>query len=403
MPIFRSIADGLREAKAADISGLTFTELLGGASSKSGVAVNADQALRTTTVLACARVLANGIAQPPLQLYRDDGKAGKTVATDHPYYQLLHRRPNDWMTSYEFRQTMMLHAVLGKGGFAYKNRVKGKVVELLPLRSDCTVVKQGTDWTLTYEVSDSRGLIGTFGPQDLLRIRGMSWDGYTGLDIVALAREAIGLALATEETHARLHSNGVRPGGLLSVDATLSPEARAKIKAALQEREGLGNAFKTLVLDKGADFKPFAVNGVDSQHIETRKFQIEEICRAMGVFPQMIGYADKTATFASAEAFFQAHVTHSIQPWAENWDQALDRDLDLSKEGLFAKLDLRGLLRGDFKTRTEGYARALGSGGHQPWMTVDEVRDLEDLDPIAGGDVLPPPAGGQTGDKNAAS
>jgi HK97 family phage portal protein len=407
--IFGAVAAGLPAGGQAKSVGFDsgWAEYFGGVASKTGISVTTEKALKATTLLAGTRVLAEDIAQCPWRLLRRDGD--RTLqATEHPLYELLHDEPNDWMTSFEFRETLMFHAVLAKGGYAYINRLNGKVRELLPLCGRVEL-KQGKDWDVYVEAYDKDGLIGTFPKADIFQIRGPSWNGFEGMDVVQLAREAIGLALAAEESHARFHANSTRPAGILSIDASLSQEARDRIKKQAQEQAGILNAGKTLVLDKGADWKAMAMSGVDSQHIETRRFQIEEMCRPIRVFPQMVGHTDKTATFASAEAFFEAHKTYSLAPWAVRWDGSTRRDLisrDDRRAGIYAKIDLNGLVRGDFKTRMEGYSRALGSGGSPAWMTQDEVRRLEDLDPM-GGDAakLPPfnPSGGKPAPKDPES
>jgi HK97 family phage portal protein len=158
---------------------------------------------------------------------------------------------------------------------------------------------------MTYNVSDLEGKITTLTAENVLHLRGPSWNSYLGLDAVQLAREAIGLAIATEETHASLHANGAQPGGVLAVKGKLDKEARERLKTAWQAFQGgVANRFKTAVIDVDAEWKPLSMTGVDSQHLETRRFQIEEICRAMRVFPQLVMHTDKTSTFASAEQFF---------------------------------------------------------------------------------------------------
>lgn len=381
--LFGRIADGL-EQKATDVSALTWSKLFGeDYAVKSGVSVNIDTALKTATVLSCARVLAEGVAQLPLKLYRIGQDESRELATDHPVYRLIYRRPNDWMTSFELRETMMLHAVLCKGAYAYINRNGRKEPkELIPLVPGRCKPSQSRDYTLTYDLYDADGkLIGRVPRSDILHIRGPSWNGYEALDIVQTAREAIGLAIATEETHARLHSNGARPGGIISFDQPLGETAKQSLREAWDRAQaGTRNAFKTAVLDAGAKWQSMAMTGVDSQHIETRKFQIEEICRAFRVFPQMIGHTDKTATFASAEAFFLAHVVHSLGPWIERWEQSIARDLLEDDLRLQAKFSVQGLLRGDAASRAEFYANGIVNG----YFTRNEVRRWEELNPLDG-------------------
>ena len=392
--LFGTLAAGAAvERKSSDaFDALTWSSLLGAPSSKAGVAVNIDTALRTSTVLACARVLAEGVAQVPLKVLREADDGSKAPAKDLPAYKMLYRRPNPWMTSFEFRETMMFHAVLTGDGIAIKNRdLTGAVRELLPVPPGNVTITRGRDWETTYTVNDAQGAIGTFTAKDVLHLKGPSWSGVVGLDIVRLARDAIGLAIATEETHARLHANGVRPSGVISVDGPLSKEGRGRIQDALEEVKAVHNTGKTLVLDQSAKWLALTQSGVDAQHIATRQLQIEEVCRFLRVFPQMVGYADKTATFASAEAFFLAHVIHSLMPWIERWEEVIARDIldeirdPRAAEGeLIARFFLQGLLRGDSKTRAEFYTSGIQTG----WLTRNEARRYEDLNPLPGGDEL---------------
>lgn len=378
--IFGSIAGGV-ETKTTDIFDYTWQALFGGPGSRSGVAVNVSSALRVATVLSCARVLAEGIATPPLKILREAPDGKKSPALDHSIYKLLSRQPNEWMTSFEMREMMMFHAVLTGNAYAYIGRVGKEIRELIPLLPERVVAKQETDYTLTYEVSDLNGVVARLPRQSVMHIRGPSWNGFSGLDMVHQAREAIGLAIATEESHARLHSNGVKPGGIVSVEGTLSPEARQRLRANIEAAHaGVQNAFKTMVLDQNAKWTPFAMTGVDSQHIATRAFEIEEICRALRVFPQMVGHTDKTATFASAEAFFLAHVIYSLMPWVTRWEHSIERDLLQGEDDVIAKFFMQGLMRGDNKTRSEFYGKGILDG----WLTRNEARAFEDLNPIAG-------------------
>lgn len=378
--LFGTLADGARrvEAKATDASALTWARLMGQEhSSKSGVAVNIDSALKVSTVFACLRVLANGIAQVPLKLYREAADGTKTVAKDHPVHQLIWRRPNAWMTSFEFRQMAMFHAVLGGTFVAYVGRVRDQPRELIPLVPGTFRLKQGTDWKVYAELDDRRVL----ESGELFILRGPMWSGAAGMNALELAREAIGLAIATEETHSALHANGAQPGGVLSVKGALDKDARERLRQSWQQHQaGMRNKFRTAVLDMDATWTALAATGVDNQHIETRKFQLEEICRDLGVFPQMVGHSDKTATFASAEAFFLAHVIHSLNPWVENWEQALALYLFPAEDDLAAKFSMQGLLRGDNKTRAEFYASGIING----WLVRNEARRLEDLNPLPG-------------------
>jgi HK97 family phage portal protein len=373
---------GPSEQKSISIDDL-WSRIDGGLSSKAGPPVNWQNALRVSVAFSCARVLAEGIAQIPLKLMQEETNGGSRAAREHPLYQILARRPNDWMTSFEFRETMMFHAIFAKGGYAIINRSGGKVKELIPVMPECIRIEQNSDASLTYWVKMLDGTQRPFPKSSIFHLRGPSWNGVEGLDVIDLAREALGLAIATEETHARFHKNGAKAAGIISMDGELKAEGRAALKKAFQDATTGGNAYKTLVLDQGAKFSQMSMTGVDSQHLETRRHQIEEVCRFMRVFPQMAGYSDKTSTFASAEQFFIAHVVHSLGPWNERWEQSLDRDL-LTKQEIaqryFTKLSVQGLMRGDVTSRSSFYASAITNG----YMTRNEVRALEDLNPIEG-------------------
>ena len=381
--LFGALASGLRrpETKAAQLSDLGWSSLFGQPNVRSGVAVNVDSALKVSTVFACLRVLADGVAQVPLKVYREKADGTKELAKDHPAYRLLSRRPNEWMTSFEFRQVMMFHAVLVGNGCAYIGRIRGVPRELIPLVPGSFSIEQAADYTLTYRVTDLGGRTTVLPREDVFHLRGPSWTGTAGVDALQVAREAVGLAIATEQTHAALHANGTQPGGVLSVKGSLDDAARARLKEAwAQYQGGLANRFKTAVLDMDSTWTPLAMKGVDAEHLDTRRFQIEEICRDLKVFPQMVGYADKTATFASAEAFFLAHVIHTLAPWIENWEQSLARDLFPDEDDIVAKFSLQGLLRGDNTARANFYASGITNG----WLTRNEARRFEDLNPIEG-------------------
>lgn len=380
------VPGGLEMKSAVDASALTWGAIFGWPSSKAGVAVNIDTALRVTTVLACVRVLAEGVAQLPLTVGRIDPETDAFIpAKDDRSYQLLYRRPNEWMTSFELRETTMVHAALAGDGFALKNVVRGEVRELLPVPRGYITPERRPNYEMVYHINDPYGAVGTFRRKDLLHIRGTSWDSFLGLDAVREAREAIGLAIATEEAHERLYANGGRPGGIISTEQKLGEEARERLKKAFSDEHGAGvqRWFKTAVLDNGLKWQPMAMTGVDAQHLETRRFQIEEICRAFRVFPHMVGYSDKTTTFASAESFFQGHVLYTLMPWLERWEQALDRDVLPLGSQLCARFDYRQLIRGDTAARAAFYTAGITNG----WLTRNDARRMESLPPLPGLDV----------------
>jgi HK97 family phage portal protein len=377
-----------REAKSSTLE--IWKEIYGLPAVKSGQTVNWTTALQCTTALACCRVLAEGMAQLPSHLRQErPGGVGSDIVRNHSLARFIARGPNGWQTWFEFVETMTFNAVLGKGGFAYKVRgADGRLLELLPLPSLWVTEKRRADWSVYYEVdiapaTDAGGRRMIVERADMVHLRGPSVDGYRALEGIRFAREAIGLALATEEAHARLHADGVMPTGIYSVDGTLDEKQHKRLAAHIEQHHTRENRAKTMILDRGTKWLSQAMTGVDAQHLETRRFQIEEVCRAFRVLPIMVGYSDKASTYASAEQMFLAHVVHSLMPWVRRWESTTDRDLLTEREtdgGLYYDMSVQGLLRGDAKTRGEFYQKAVLSG----WMTRNEVRGLEEMNPLPG-------------------
>lgn len=364
------------------------SELAGNtAASKSGARVNWKTALQITTAFACARVIADGLAQVPFKLYQDLPAGGKRPAKDHSLYDLLASRPNDRQTSFEFREQLALHLVFCGEAFVWKNRAGSKTVELLAYEPNAMTVKRD-GWMLRYLVTTQSGRQIEIPADEMWHIRGPSWDGFSGLEAVKLAREALGLALVTEEHSARMFSNGARVGGILTTESTPKPEDRTEMRKSWQETYGgVANAFKTALLWGGIKYQPMGMLATDAQLLEQRRFQIEEVCRFARVLPIMIGHYDKAATFASAEQMFLAHVVHTLGPWYARLEQSADANLLTDKErerGLYFKFLPQALMRGAHKDRAEYFAKALGAGGSPAWMTQDEVRELDELNPQGG-------------------
>lgn len=370
-----------------------------GAKSKAGPAVNLQAALKVSTALACMRVISQGAAQVPLKLFRErtvDGLKRREVARDHPVYDLITVSPNGWQTGFEFRETMALHQCLGSA-YAFKNVFRGELIELILLDPALVRAEQKDDWTITYKVYGRDGKFVQLSKDRIWHLRGLSWDGFMGLDTLKLAKEALGLSLALEESASMLHANGVQTSGVYSVDGTLTEAQHGSITAWLKKHAAAERS-SPLILDRGAKWLQQRMSSVDAQHREMRRDQVEEVCRFFGVLPIMIGHTgDKASTYASAEQMFLAHKIHTLDPLYNRIEQSADLNLltrDERKAGHYFKHLANGLLRTSAKERGEYLAKALGAGGHAPWMTQDEVRDIEELDPM-GGDAakLPPRLG----------
>lgn len=355
---------------------------------KSGAAVTTETALRVSTVLACARVIADGLSQVPFKVFRD-AEGRKEQARDHPLWEVLHNKPSDLQTSFEFRETMALHLVLAGRFIAFKNVVRGRVAELLPLEPGSVIVKAPSRLgeRPTYQVNFD-GRIETLGPDEVWHIKGPSWNGWDGMNAIRQAREAIGLAIVSEQSQAKLHANGMRTSGTYSVDSKLAPKDYDDLIAHLRKHwAGADKEWLPMVIDRAAKWAPNTMTGVDAQAIETRRYQVEEICRALRVMPIMVGYSDKAATYASAEQMFLAHVVHCLAPWCARVEQSADANLmtkEDRRDGYYTRFVMAGLMRGSMKDRSDYLSKALGAGGSPAWMTQDEARGLEELNPIGG-------------------
>lgn len=360
------------EAVISRLDGLT-------GSSVGGVTVSTARALEVATVLACAKVIADGCGVPALKVFRQNKDDTRELALNERIYHVLNRRPNQWQTSIEFRRQLTMHALLTGNGLAIKNVVGGQVRELIPVAPQNYEIREVGRYEYRFRVWDQWGHIGDFTPEQVFHLPNHQWDLLQGMNAVRLARSAIGLSIGAESYQADLVENGGRPAGLLSSETSLNPDALARVKQSWQafstnKRGG------TAVLDQGFKYTPLSMNSVDAQHLETRRFQIEEVCRAFAVFPIMVGHSDKTATFASSESFFSAHVRHTLAPWHELWKQRLDRSV-LDGEGpLFAHFDTRYLLQGSLVDRA-AFSRTMVETGI---MTRNEIRREEGLDPLEG-------------------
>ena len=355
----------------------------GGGSSVAGVIVNNKTALRVSTVLACVKVIADGCATPELHVFREKADGAREKATNIPEYRLLHRRPNEWQTSFEWRRLMTIHAALTGAGLSIKVRGDNRRVrELIPVQPGQWEVRKVSRYEVRYRCWDEFGVIGDFAADDVFVINALQWDWIESIDAVSLARSAIGLALATERSQESMHKNGLRPSGTYSVEGTLTPDQHDRLTSWLAKKSGPDKAGTPLVLDRAAKWFSTAMTGVDAQHVETRRLQVEEICRMYGVFPIMVGHSDKTSTFASSEAFFAAHLIHTLAPWHRAWNQRIDEMLLDGAGPLFTEFDTRYMRAGSIKDRAV-YARTMIEMG---LMSPNEYRDEEGWDPRPGGD-----------------
>lgn len=376
------------EARAAPIPDRVKAFLLGedlNISNKAGVVVNEETAMRTSAVYACVRVIAETVASLPLPLYKRLPR-GKEKATYHPLYTVLHDMPNSDMTSFSFRETMMTHLLLWGNAYAQITRRGNQIVELWPLHpAYIRIEREPVTNKLIYKYTSGTQEV-IYTNEQILHIQGLSIDGVKGLSPISMARETIGLAQATEEFGSRFFSNGARPGGILQHPGIVKDPERLR-KSWEEVYKGVQNSHKIAVLEEGMQYKEIGIPPNDAQFLETRKFQLNEICRIFRVPPHLIGDLER-ATFSNIEHQSIDFVVHTIRPWLVRWEQAIQKALIPEEERAiyFAKFTVDGLLRGDFKTRMDGYAVGRQNG----WYSANDIRDLEELNPIPeemGGDL----------------
>lgn len=374
-----AILSRFERAPRAAITGDLWRRILSaaGASSKAGVLITEDVALACAAVAACVRVTSEDVAKLPLILYRRLANGGKERATDHPLYSLMHDRPNDWQTSFEFRQMEQGHVEYRGNGFAYINRIGREVRELIPIHPNRVTVKQLANWQLEYDISGDK----VRRPKEILHLRGLTTDGVCGISTLSAAREAIGLAVATERHGARLFANGARASGIAKHKGVLTDPAAERLKNHIEEAIGGDNVHRVLLLEEGMEWEQLTMTSEDSQFLETRKFQTSEIARFWRIPPHKIGDLER-ATFSNIEHQALEYVTDSLMPRLTRWEQRLNRDLltEAEQREFYFEFLTDALLRGDTTSRFNAYRVAIDGG----WMNPNEARVKENMDPQPG-------------------
>lgn len=353
----------------------------------SGVRVDEESSMRTSAVYACVKILAETVASLPLHLYKKGTNGKNEFADQHPLFSCLYETPNDEMTSFEFREIMMTSLLLYGNAYARIIRKQGHVTELWYLKPQYMTVERDTITGKTkYTYSDDiTNKTYVYKPNQIFHIKGLSIDGVKGLSPIAQAREAVGLSLATEEYGAKFFGNGARPGGVLEHPGILKDPEKLR-ESWNQVYQGTRNSHKVAVLEEGMKYHSIGIAPEDAQFLETRKYQVNEICRIFRVPPHLVGDLER-ATFSNIEHQSIEFVQHTIRPWIVRWEQAIARALLSAEERTiyFARFNVDGLLRGDYKSRMEGYAVGRQNG----WLSTNDIRKLEDLPLVAtelGGD-----------------
>ena len=353
----------------------------------SGKPVNERTAMQTTAVYACVRILAEEVASLPLHVYEYQDDGGKKLVHDHPLYYLLHDEPNPEMTSFVFRETLMSHLLIW--GNAYAQIIRdgaGRVLGLYPLLPDKMEVQRDDKGNIYYVYSrnsDENPMFKEYGniklkAEDVLHIPGLGFDGLIGYSPIAMAKNAVGMTLACEEYGASFFANGANPGGVLEHPGVLKDPSKVR-ESWNSVYRGVSNAHKIAVLEEGMKYQQIGIPPEEAQFLETRKFQINEIARLYRIPPHMVGDLDKSS-FSNIEQQSLEFVKYTLDPWVIRWEQSLQRSLLLpgEKGKYFIKLNVDGLLRGDYQSRMNGYAVGRQNG----WFSANDIREMENMNPI---------------------
>lgn len=352
-----------------------------GARSLAGMQVTPDSAMRVAAVFACVRELAQSFAVLPIEFYQQQGRQ-RVKITSHPLYKLLSKRPNRWQNAYQWRLMMQGHVSLRGNAYNYiAANSRGKITELIPIHPDRIKIRPKNDGDYDYQYIGQDGSTTTYTREEVWHLRGLSPDIYRGYNPIELARDSVGLALAAQEYGARFFANDAKPsGGWIEHPGTFkSPEAKKIFRESWQEMQSGGNRGKTAVLEAGMKFHEIGLSNADSQFLETRKFSIEDIARLFGVPPHRIGHLERS-TNNNIEHQGLEFVTYTMMPIAENWEAAIESDLLFEDDETEIEFNFSRLLRGDSKARSTYYHNGILDG----WMTRNEARQMENMNPIDG-------------------
>lgn len=354
------------------------TGLLG--TSKTGVQVSEDNALTFSAVYAAVRIISETIASIPLNVYQADGET-RLKALGHPVQKLLAETPNSLSSSFTFREAMASNLVLHGNAYAkIELNAAGRPVALYPLNPDKVEVKV-IDGEKVY-VFDQKH---TYLDYEMLHFVGLSFNGLTGKSPLAVAREAVAIGLSAQEYGARFYSNGANTGGVITAPGRLNTEVIKRLKDSWNRaNSGNSNAHGTAILEEGMKYEKIGLDPEAAQFLQSRKFQVNEIARIFRIPPSYLADLENSSTRANTEQQAIQFVRDCITPYVRRMEVELNRKLFREDEpNLYAYFTMEGLMRGDQKARYEAYATARQWG----WLSVNDIRDLENLNPVEGGDI----------------
>ena len=366
-----------------------------GSASKTGIAITEDSAMRLSAVFGAVRVISETIASLPWEVKQDAGDSTRS-ASAHPINKLIHH-PNGMMTDFNFREVCQAHLCLhGNAFIAIRRNEAGQPVKLIPVHPDRVEVKVYKDEKF-YTIDQGKE---TFDDTEMIHILGLSFDGIIGKSVIEAARESIGLGLAADQFGGSFFGNGANVSAILTHPGRLSDEAYKRLMASWARRySGLDNAHKTAILEEGMNLQKVSISPQESQFLETRKFGVEDIARFFRIPLAYLGSLENSSTRANIEEQGIQFQRNTVLPWVKRWEAEFNRKLFPGQEDYFIRMNMDGLLRGDISSRYSSYAVARQWG----WLSVNDIRKHESLEPIDGGDIyLQPMNMVEAGTDNAA-
>lgn len=376
-------------ADAADVLDLTdprIQEFLrgGGVVSSSGEIITPDITLRIATAYRCVDIIAGAIATLPLDLIRRVDSRTREDADDHPLFQILRVKPNPWQTPSEFKRLMMMSVLLRGNGYALINRMGKKIISLLPLTGSMAVV-QNTDLTLSYTYTKRGGSQVPIDPENLVHFRGITLDGVHGISVIQYAAQSLGLASVTDKHASRVFRNGASVGAAITSDKPLQQAQREQLRESLDRHRGADqeDSYKELILE-GYKYEKIGMTSVDAQLLQIKELNQYEVAMFFGVPPYMLGLTSKATSWGTGiEQQGIGFVQYTLMGWLTMFQEVVKRDLLGDDDpNIVCRINPAGLVRGDMKSRYAGYATARQWG----WMSVNDVREKEDMNPVPNGD-----------------
>ncbi|TDW21061.1 HK97 family phage portal protein [Rhizobium azibense] len=353
----------------------------GSNTSISGRSITESNAMKVAAAYRCTNIISGVVSWLPMDLIRRESENVRKPAVGHPLRRVLTVRPNAWQTPKEFKQLMQAHVMLRGNAVAVKVKALGQVVALLPIHPDRVLIEQETNLQMKYTVTAADGSLKVYRSGDVLHLRGLSLNGYSGLSVLSHMRESLAIALDGETAASTLMKNGSFVDTVIKHPEQMSPEAYNRLKESWENRkQGVDNTGKTAILEEGADLVKMSMTASDLQFIQSRDFQRYDIAMFFGVPPHMIGATEKTTSWGSGiEQQNIGFVTYTLNDWLVMWQEALKRDTINEKE--WDELDVRfftqALLKGDSKAQWDAFTRGRQWGVYSP----NDIRAMLDLNP----------------------